>query len=118
MNIKLTRYGDYRDGKLMKFAQKLKERMNPTLLQIGKTVESSAKTLVPVRTGALQKSIHTEKVSDNIVWVGPEVEYGIYPEYGTINMNAQPYMRPAADIAFRVVGKQFSIQIVNAWESS
>ena len=31
-------------------------------------------------------------------YVGTAVEYGIYQEFGTRNMSAQPYLRPAADI--------------------
>lgn len=35
----------------------------------------------------------------NMVQVGTAVEYGPYIEFGTVKMNAQPFLRPAMDIA-------------------
>lgn len=58
---------------------------------------------VPVRTGKLKENIIIQKVEDSEivteVKVGPSRDgfYGAMVEYGTKNMKAQPYMRPAFD---------------------
>lgn len=64
-------------------------------------LENAAKEYCPVDTGTLRRSIHTEvqpgspdRVS---ALVGPDAPYGIYIEYGTSRMRAQPYLRPAVD---------------------
>lgn len=36
---------------------------------------------------------------DSQVFVGTAVEYGPYIEFGTVNMDAQPFLRPALDMA-------------------
>lgn len=64
-------------------------------------IESAAKMLTPIDTGNLVNSIATELVSSDDVsafsQVGTGVEYALHVEYGTKNMQAQPYMRPALD---------------------
>ena len=63
-------------------------------------VEAYAKTLAPVDTGALRAGIHTEPTDDDLaVIVGDAVEYGIYQEFGTYKMAAQPFMIPAVERA-------------------
>lgn len=65
----------------------------------GYDVEAAAKAKSPVRTGTLRRSIHTVVSSDGTTaTVGPSVEYGIYPEFGTRHMPAHPYMRPAFEM--------------------
>lgn len=58
-------------------------------------IEAGAKKRAPVDTGNLRGSIQARKVSDThwIVTVG--ADYGIYLEYGTRFMAAQPYFAPA-----------------------
>ena len=64
-------------------------------------VERIAKTLVPVDTGFLKNSIHTEIQTNNFRTYGAEViagaEYASFVEYGTSRMSPQPYMQPALD---------------------
>lgn len=65
-------------------------------------IEADAKELAPVDTGDLQNSISTTITGDGrhgsmSAEIGPTVEYGIYQEYGTSRMAAQPYMGPAYD---------------------
>lgn len=36
---------------------------------------------------------------DNEIHVGTAVEYGPYVEFGTVNMDSQPFLRPALDLA-------------------
>jgi len=90
---------------------------------IGLAVEGQAKLLCPVALingGRLRGSIITKSGTgkqtqmqlpasgqdeikkpneSNEVYVGTAVHYGPYQEYGTIKMNAQPFLRPALDYA-------------------
>jgi len=63
---------------------------------------ASAKIDVPVVTATLQGSIRMEPAQmqgDNLVgkWGSYNVMYAVFVELGTIFMDAQPYLRPAAD---------------------
>lgn len=57
--------------------------------------DAEAKRVCPVDTGNLRSSIHTE-TGDCEATVGTNVEYGVYVEYGTSKMKAQPFMQPGA----------------------
>jgi len=68
------------------------------LLRLGYKVANKAKTLCPVDTGRLRSSISVEDGEDGrgyFVKVGTNVEYAPYVEFGTYQMPAQPYLRPA-----------------------
>ena len=39
-----------------------------------------------------------EKPEENSIHIGTAVEYGLYQEFGTRKMEAQPFLRPAADM--------------------
>ena len=87
--------------------------------EIGLVVEGQAKELAPVLTGRLAGSITTQAISkgtaavapagasdvigkptdDMEVFVGTAVEYGPHIEFGTIRSDAQPFLRPALDLA-------------------
>ena len=59
-------------------------------------VVSRAKAIVPVDTGALQKSI--TKIGGGGSWVvTAETHYAGFVEWGTRFMAAQPYLRPALE---------------------
>lgn len=58
-------------------------------------IERHAKEYAPVRTGRLRASIHNGQIDRLTYFVGTGVEYGIYVEFGTYKMRAQPFMRPA-----------------------
>ena len=61
-------------------------------------IETKAKLICPVDTGALKASIQAQKPvlfkKGGYVEVIVSAEYGIYVEYGTKFMGAQPYLRP------------------------
>lgn len=59
-------------------------------------IETEAKALCPVDTGALSRSILAE-VGEFSATIAPHTDYDAYVEFGTFKMGAQPYMRPAAD---------------------
>ena len=60
-------------------------------------VETEAKQNCPVDTGALRQSIQTRQTGDTTIVVSPQKNYAGYVEFGTKNMEAQPYMGPAWD---------------------
>lgn len=60
-------------------------------------VETYAKVLAPVDTGALRNSIMVDEVTPDRAIIGPHVEYAEHVEFGTTRMAAQPYLRPALD---------------------
>ena len=72
---------------------------------------AEAKRRVPVRTGYLRQNIYWEKIAPGEFRVGVKGDttaqtgayYGVYIEYGTRNMAAQPYFRPA----FEIMKKKF-----------
>lgn len=67
------------------------------LEEIGLLAEGYAKKLCPVDTGRLRNSItHAVSSSENAVYVGTNVEYAPHVELGTRHMDAQPFLRPAA----------------------
>ena len=90
-----------------------------SIYEIGLIVEGQAKLLAPIDTGRLAGSITTQASdhgsevespataadriqppqSDNEVLVGTAVMYGPYQEFGTVRTNAQPFLRPALDLA-------------------
>jgi len=91
------------------------------IYQIGLVVEGQAKELTPVDQGRLKASITTVAAdgkrtlptgpgadardvisapsNKNQVYVGTSVEYAPYQEYGTRRSEAQPFLRPALDLA-------------------
>lgn len=61
---------------------------------IGLVAEGYAKRLCPVDTGRLRNSIsHTH--DENSAYIGTNVEYAPYVEFGTRRQKAQPYLKPA-----------------------
>lgn len=87
--------------KLIKdFSKVTKSEVNNTLRTIvrvnGSEMQRQAKDYVPYDTGALQSSIGiTMKDGGLTAEIAPTMHYAGYVEYGTRNMSAQPYMRPA-----------------------
>lgn len=91
-----------------------------TAFELGLIVEGQAKLLAPIDFGRLAASITTQAIDKgtkptghgavatdiiqkpgdtNQVLVGTPVLYGNYIEFGTFKMNAQPFLRPALDLA-------------------
>jgi hypothetical protein len=64
----------------------------------------------PPNLSTFEMTIEAPK-NENEVYVGTPVEYANYVEYGTFRMNAQPFLRPAMDLA---MGKTLTILEDNA----
>ncbi len=72
-------------------------------------IEGNAKRNCPVDTGNLRNSITTVMDSDRssptaLGFVGTNVEYAAFVEFGTRNQSAQPYLGPALEDARRRYG--------------
>jgi len=87
------------------------------MIEIAMNVTTQAKLFAPVaaiKGGRLKNSIMwlsswgkkggnkggdvlREKPEENSIHIGTAVEYGLYQEFGTRKMEAQPFLRPAAD---------------------
>lgn len=102
-------------GKLDKLAEQVPEGAARGCLKGAMLIEGEAKLLAPVDTGAMRSSIASEPIK-NGAQVGPHTDYAAYVEFGTINMNAQPYMTPAVeakkDAVRRVVGEEVNVEIL------
>ena len=73
----------------------IKEAIQRALVRIGLECEGYAKKLCHVITGRLQNSI-THYVDGDSVYVGTNVEYAPFVEFGTSKSKPHPYLRPAA----------------------
>jgi HK97 gp10 family phage protein len=62
-------------------------------------VLAAAEHLVPVDTGALKDSLHIEDAPGGGKRVVADTPYAVFVEFGTENMPAEPYLRPALDEA-------------------
>lgn len=60
---------------------------------IGLQAEGNVAMLAPVDTGRLRGSI-THEVEGDTVYIGTNVEYAPYVEYGTSKTKAQPFLKP------------------------
>lgn len=74
--------------------EELDKKIARALEAVGAAAETYAKELCPVDTGHLRDSI-THSVDDNAVYLGSDVEYAPYVEFGTYKQKPQPFMGPA-----------------------
>ena len=65
-----------------------------------RTVERDAKAAVPVATGRLRDSIHSEREPEGTYVLGgdDEVWYGHLVEYGTVRTAPKPFLVPALEL--------------------
>jgi HK97 gp10 family phage protein len=65
---------------------------------IGAKAADYAAGKAPVDTGRLKNSLtHEVAMDEKAVYVGTNVEYAPFVEYGTSRQRAQPYLRPAVE---------------------
>ena len=60
-------------------------------------IQAHAQGRAPVDTGTLKNSIQATQIAKNHWRVTVGADYGVYVEYGTVHMAAQPYLRPAVE---------------------
>ena len=74
------------------------EAVARALETIGLVAERYAKGYAPVDTGRLRNSITHEAVPDEgAVYIGSNVEYAPYQEFGTRYQSGTPFLRPAVE---------------------
>jgi HK97 gp10 family phage protein len=130
-NIKITRNGDVNKATVIGNQQ--------GVLEVGIGITAQAKRLVPVDKGQLRNSLSlsTKSVSsegfndaggeaapgsqrmpntpnDETAFVGSNSDHAIYPEFGTINQAAQPYLTPSVQIAAGQAPKDVAEQLNEA----
>lgn len=75
----------------------LSQAFDRALEKIGLTAERYAANLCPVDTGRLRNSItSTVDSGEKAAYIGTNVEYAPYVEFGTSRQKAQPFLTPAA----------------------
>ena len=64
-----------------------------------RNVERMAKEIVPVDTGATRNSIEAREADDaGLAWsIGPTTSYAPFLEFGTVYMEARPFLIPSAE---------------------
>ena len=70
---------------------------NKAAYDFATNVVNNAQRRAPVRTGRLKLSINSQQTVLGSYKIGVDAPYGVYVEYGTRYMAAQPYFRPAID---------------------
>lgn len=76
------------------FDSAMQRQVHRQLLSWAADVKALARQLVPVRTGYLRSTIYA-KISEWVAEIGAEATYGLFVEFGTRRMRAQPYLYPA-----------------------
>lgn len=117
------------DRKLTAIIRNSGKNAEKAVRNVAFAVEAAAKKRAPVDTGALRASIYTVPGKEQTpvpqipgdakrvalpqprskleAHVGPSVDYGIYQEFGTRRMAAQPYLVPALRDVERMVPDEF-----------
>jgi HK97 gp10 family phage protein len=94
-SLKIIKRGD-------KFRQ-MEQRAKPEAVKIVSTAAmvtaSVARQLAPVDTGAMRDSIYVEQQGEARFTVGVKESYAKFVEYGTVHQDAQPFLRPAFELA-------------------
>jgi HK97 gp10 family phage protein len=75
----------------------LRPALRESVGDVAAGMEQRARALVPVRTGALQRSIGHDFPTPTSARVFATQPYARFVEYGTRYMAAQPYLTPASE---------------------
>ena len=73
----------------------IQEELGRAVMELALLIEGHAKKRCPVDTGLLRSSILPVVESWAEAYVGTNVKYAIFVEYGTRKTKAQPYLEPA-----------------------
>jgi len=84
---------------LDKITAEMKPKASRIVKQYGNMVTATAMKNAPVETGALMSSLGSESqmTGELTFTVSDGVEYGVYQEFGTSIMAAQPFLTPAIE---------------------
>ena len=74
----------------------LQQKIQQQLERWSMEIREYARSLAPIRTGRLRSSIYA-KTSGWEVQIGAEASYALFVEFGTRQMQAQPFLHPAVE---------------------
>jgi len=97
---KISGHGMVLDTKVLdRIAAEAKPKARAIVSKYGNMVAHTSMVNAPVDTGALMNSIGAQsRMTDDMTYtVSDGVEYGVYQEFGTSKMAAQPFMTPAIE---------------------
>ena len=103
-------------GKLESFEQGVPKIINKGVERTAAKIKREAIRFAPVDTGRLRGSIGIWYVGENEVFVGSELSYSGFVEFGTMKMRPQPYLRPALEIARLTMAPDVMTDLVHEWE--
>jgi HK97 gp10 family phage protein len=84
----------------------IRDRLREAVEESARELVADAKRRAPVDTGALRDSLHYTMTGPTEATAGDGVEYGIYQEFGTVHMPAQPFLVPATADAGRALSRR------------
>ena len=84
----------------MEIRQRILDAITLGIQKAAFDMERHALRMVPVDTGRLKGSIYVKSEKNSIV-LGADTEYDKFVEFGTVNMRAQPFIRPAIHMGIR-----------------
>lgn len=105
MRIKLEG-GERLEAALKDLGGKVAGRLGTNAVRAGaRVISNEAKDRVPVKTGALRRSIRVfddraavrANLKERTAFVGTRLFYGKFVELGTAHSSAKPFLRPAMD---------------------
>lgn len=102
LEVKSNRFGE--------LAAKLPALAALAVRKAATDITAFARRIAPVDTGALRNSINWAMAGAAAAIVSVGVAYGIFVEFGTRHMAAQPYFTPAVEW----MRPQFEAAIINA----
>jgi HK97 gp10 family phage protein len=97
---KISGHGAVLDTSVLdRITAEMKPKAMMLVNKYGMAITGEAASNAPLDTGALRNSILSESaMSDELTFtVSDGVEYGVYQEFGTSKMAAQPFMIPAIE---------------------
>lgn len=74
---------------------KLDVFLNRAIRHVADEIAADAQRYAPVDTGELVNSIHVHSETPRTARISAEAPHAHFVEFGTENMEAQPFMRPA-----------------------
>ena len=103
------------------------ERVKSALMVGAIVIRDEARTLAPMRRGILRESIIVSDTATSAtfdrkfvtIFVGPDSSgwHGVFVEFGTVNMTAEPFMRPAFDMKTGAAAKASAKYLRDEWRS-
>lgn len=69
----------------------------PHVASVAEEALADAQAHCPVDTGELRDSLHIEELPDGGKRIVVGTDHWVFPEFGTSEMPAQPFMRPVID---------------------